>query len=533
MHDVLIRGGQVLDGTGAAARLADVAVRDGRIVAIEPHHAGDARRVVDATGRTVAPGLIDIHAHSDFTLPVNPRAESKIRQGVTTEVVGNCGFSVAPVLAGRAAMLREYLASSAPWLEPRAATFAEYLEGFPATSVNVVPQVGHHTLRSMAIGMDARAPTADELSLMQRLLEEALDAGALGLSSGLFTAPGAYAGADEMQALGRVLRRHGASYAAHVRDEANGVFEAVREAIALGERCDVHVQVAHLKLSGTDNWGHAAKLLELIETARRRGARLDCDQYPYTAASNPLRNLLPVWVQEGGLDVMLARLAEPATRARIRAEIAAHGLTNFGRIADWDAVRVSLAPQNPEHAGKTIAEIARSRSCDPLDAVCDLLIEGRGAVRILVTSIAEADVQEILRTPDVFVGSDGSSIAPYGPTGIGKPHPRFYGTFPRVLGHYVRDRGLLSLPLAIHKMTGGPAAALGLVQRGLLREGWCADVTIFDPLTIAERATYDEPHQYAAGVSEVIVNGVLVIDRGEHTGAVPGRMLRRGARGVS
>jgi len=310
------------------------------------------------------------------------------------------------------------------------------------------------------------------------------------------------------------------------------VFEAVREAIALGERCDVHVQVAHLKLSGTDNWGHAAKLLELIETARRRGARLDCDQYPYTAASNPLRNLLPVWVQEGGLDVMLARLAEPATRARIRAEIAAHGLTNFGRIADWDAVRVSLAPQNPEHAGKTIAEIARSRSCDPLDAVCDLLIEGRGAVRILVTSIAEADVQEILRTPDVFVGSDGSSIAPYGPTGIGKPHPRFYGTFPRVLGHYVRDRGLLSLPLAIHKMTGGPAAALGLVQRGLLREGWCADVTIFDPATIAERATYDEPHQYAAGVSEVIVNGVLVIDRGEHTGAVPGRMLRRGARGV-
>jgi len=532
MHDVLIRGGQVLDGTGAAARLADVAVREGRIVAIEPHHAGNARRVVDATGRIVVPGVIDIHAHSDFTLPVNPRAESKIRQGVTTEVVGNCGFSPAPVLAGRAALARDYFASTAPWLEPRVATFAEYLDAFPATSVNTVMQVGHNTLRLMAIGMHDRAPAPPELSLMRRLLEEALDAGALGLSSGLFTAPGAYAGADEMQALGQVLRDHRASYSAHVRDEAGGVFEAVREAVALGERCDIHVQVAHLKLSGTDNWGQAAKLLELIEAARRRGARLDCDQYPYTAASNPLRNLLPVWVQEGGPEVMLGRLAEPATRARIRADIAAHGLTNFGRIPGWDAVRVALSPKRPEYAGRTIAAIARSRSADPVDAVCDCLIEERGATRILVTSIAEEDVQEILKAPGVFVCSDGSAIAPYGPTSLGKPHPRFYGTFPRVLGHYVRDRGLLSLPLAIHKMTGGPAAALGLVERGLLREGWCADVTVFDPASIAERATYDEPHQYAAGISEVIVNGALVIDRGEHTGAVPGRLLRRGPRGV-
>ena len=528
MDDILIRGGQVIDGSGDAARHADVAISGGRISAIAERYTGRAHREIDAAGCAVAPGFIDIHTHSDFTLPLNPKAESKIRQGVTTEVLGNCGFSVAPALPGRVEMLRDYLGASAPWLEFRATSFADYLDTFPATSVNTIMQVGHNTLRLMAMGMEDRAPAADELAAMQGLLAEALEAGALGLSSGLFTAPGTYAKPAEMTALGHVLKRHGGAYSSHVRDEANHVFEAVEEAIGVGEACGVHVQIAHLKLSGTDNWGGAAKLLARIDDARRRGVRVDCDQYPYTAGSNPLRNLLPPWVQEGGMEAMLRRLAQPAVRERIRAEIAAHGLNNFGRIPSWDAVRIAISPHQSAFAGRTIADIARERAADPLDAVCEYLIADRGHTRIVVESMSEKDVQEIVRAEDVLVGSDGTSLAPYGTTGQGKPHPRFYGTFPRVLGRYVRDLGLLSLPKGVYKMSGGSAAALGLRDRGLLREGYCADVTVFDPQAIADRATYDDPHRYAAGISTVIVNGVVVIDAGEHTGALPGQVLRRG-----
>jgi N-acyl-D-aspartate/D-glutamate deacylase len=532
VDDIVIRGGQVIDGSGSPGRVADVAIRDGRIVAIEPRWAGQARRVIDARGRVVSPGFVDIKTHSDWTLPLNPRAESKIRQGVTTEVIGHCGFSVAPVLPGRAEMLRDYLAPSAPWLPFRETTFADYMEAFPVASVNTVMQVGHNTLRLMALGMENRPPSADEMTLMRRLLEEALAAGALGLSSGVFTAPGCFASAEELASLAHVLRGYGASYATHIRDEATRVFEAVREAIAIAETCGVHVQIVHLKLSGTDSWGGAARLLAEIEAARRRGVPVDCDQYPYTTASNPLRNLLPAWVQEGGVEPMLARLGRPDVRARARQDMAARGLASWGRIPSWDAVRIAVSPHRPECEGRTIADIARSRSCDGVDAVCDYLIADRGATRILVTSMAEEDVRELLRSPAVLVGSDGYAVAPYGVTSQGKPHPRCYGAFPRVLGHYVRELRLLTLPQAIHKMTGGPAAAIGLVDRGLLRTGYRADVTVFDPETIAERATFDEPHQYPVGVATVIVNGVPVVDGGGHTGALPGQVLRRRSGGV-
>jgi N-acyl-D-amino-acid deacylase len=531
MDDLAIRGGLIIDGTGAPAREADVLVGEGRVVAIEARSRRRAAREVDARRRVVAPGFIDIHTHSDFTLPLNPRAEGKIRQGVTTEVVGNCGFSAAPALPGTAAMLREYLAASAPWLPFRDTTFAEYLDSFPPVSVNTIMQVGHNTLRLMTVGMERRAATPGELARMEALLEDALAAGAIGLSSGLFTAPGSYAEPDEILALARVLARRGGTYASHIRDEANHVFEAVREAIAVAEATGVHVQIAHLKLSGTDNWGGADRLLAEVAAARARGLRVDCDQYPYDTGTNPLRNLLPSWVQEGGVPAMLARLADPAARARVRADIARDGLNNFGAIPSWDAVRVAVSPQLPEEAGRTLGEIARRRGVDPLDAVCDVLVEDRGHTRILIRSMAEADVEEIVRTPWVLVGSDGTALAPYGPTGQGKPHPRYYGTFARVIGQCVRERGLLTLPQAVFKMTGGSAAALGLRDRGVLREGAWADITVFDPATVADQATYDDPHRYASGISAVVVNGEVVIDGGEHTGALPGRVLRfpRGA----
>jgi N-acyl-D-amino-acid deacylase len=527
MDDLLIRGGHVVDGSGAPGRDADVALREGRIVAVEPRSARPARRVIDARGHVVAPGLIDIHTHSDFTLPLNPRAESKIRQGVTLEVVGNCGFSAAPALPGRAAMLREYLASSAPWLDFRETGFADYVASFPPTAVNVILQVGHNTLRLMTAGLDNRPLTAAELAQMERLLEEALAAGAWGLSSGLFTAPGNFAGPAEIHALARVLRRRGAAYSTHVRDEADHVFEAVREAIAVAEATGVHVQIAHLKLSGVDNWGGAARLLAEIEAARRSGLPVDCDAYPYDTATNPLRNLLPRWVMEGGIPAMLDRLRVRDVRTRLRDEIARHGLTNFGRIPSWDVVRVAISPHLPAQAGRTLGDLARERGVDAIDAVADYLVADRGETRILITSMTDADVQLITRTPWVTVGSDGNALAATGLTGQGKPHPRYYGTHARVLGPCVRDLKLLTLETAVAKMTGAAARALGLPDRGLLRPGAWADVVVFDPARIADRSTYEDPHRYAVGVATVVVNGVVVVDGGDHTGALPGRILRR------
>jgi len=527
MDELLIRGGHVIDGSGAPGFDADVSVDAGRIVAIERKSSRAAHRVIDARGQVVTPGLIDIHTHSDFTLPLNPRAESKIRQGVTLEVVGNCGFSVAPALPDRVGMLREYLAASAPSLPFGESSFTDYVRSFPPTSVNVIMQVGHNTLRLMTAGMENRPLTSAEQAAMEVLLAEALAAGAWGLSSGLFTAPGCYADSAEILALARVLRRHGAAYSSHIRDEADHVGDAVREAIAVAEATGVHVQIAHLKLSGVDNWGGAGRLLGEIAAARSRGLAVDCDAYPYDTATNPLRNLLPRWVVEGGIPAMLERLGRAEARTRIRADIARHGLTNFGRIPSWDVVRVAISPHQPRDAGRTLGEIARRRRVDPLDAVCDFLLADRGATRILITSMSEQDVREITGTPWVTVGSDANALATSGVTSQGKPHPRSYGTHARLLGAFVRDLGLLSLPAAVHKTTGASAAALGLGDRGMLRKGSWADVAVFDPARISDPATYDDPHQYAVGVSTVIVNGEVVVDGGDHTGALPGRVLRR------
>jgi N-acyl-D-amino-acid deacylase len=533
MDDLVIRGGRILDGSGTEGIDGDVAIRDGRIVAVTARHAGAAGREIDAGGCVVAPGFIDIKTHSDFTLPYAPRAESKILQGVTTEVLGHCGFSLAPVVPGAAPLLREYLAGFAPWIETRETTVAAYMDSFPPTAVNTVMQVGHNTLRLMTVGMEGRAPTDAEMAGMTRLLDEGLAAGALGLSSGLFTAPGSFARPEEIHALLRVVRRHGGTYATHLRNEAAGVFAAVDEAIEAAEVSGVHVHIAHLKLSGLENRHRARALLDRLEAAQRRGAAVDADAYPYTCAGNPLRNLLPLWVQEGGVRSMLARLRDPAHRARVGREVEEQGVTNFGRIASWDAVTVSTSRTRSRDAGRTIAALAQEAKVSPIDLVCDLLMADDGATFVIVCSIDEADVQALLCSPAVLVGSDGRAVAPDSVAGQGRPHPRFYGTFPRVLGHYVRDLGLLSLPEAVRKMTGGPAWTLRLRDRGLLREGYRADVTIFDPATILDRATYQDPQRYPAGISSVIVNGVVVVDGGAHTGALPGMVLRRGPDGVA
>jgi len=540
MHDILIRGGVLFDGAGGPGVTGDtfLAIEDGRIAKIgahptEPRSAGAARKIIDATGLAVAPGFIDIKTHSDFTLPINPKAESKVRQGVTTEIIGHCGFSVAPALAGKVELLRDYLSPSAPWLTFRETSFPDYLESFPATAVNAGMLVGHNTLRLMVMGMAERAPSAAELGEMIALLEDALEAGALGMSSGLFTPPGSYAAAAEMIALGHVLKRHNAGYFTHLRDEANKVIEAVEEAIALARHCGVHVEIVHFKCSGTDNWGKAGTALAMIADAKAAGLDVDCDAYPYAAGSNPLKNLLPPWVQAGGVAAMIERLRAPQTRQKIRDDIARDGLNNWGRIPSWDCVQISISPHLPQHAGRTIGSLAAERGADAIDTLCDYLADDQGATRVLVTSIAEDDIRTIIASPFALVGSDGNCVAPYGTVGKGLPHPRFYGTFPRVLSRYVREEKALPLGRAIHKMTGATARALKLKDRGLLREGFRADVVIFDPDDFVDRATYADPHQFPSGPrTTVIVNGTIVVENATHTGALPGMVLRRDPTGA-
>jgi N-acyl-D-amino-acid deacylase len=530
--DILIRGGSVIDGSGRPGEIADVAIDGGRIARIGRSLSGTATRTIDATGLAVAPGFIDIKTHSDFTLPINPKAESKVRQGVTTEIIGHCGFSVAPVLPGKTQLLADYLSGGAPWLPFSEVSFPDYLDNFPAVAVNAGMLVGHNTLRLMAMGLEDRAPTGTELDQMIALLDEGLGAGALGLSTGLFTPPGSFAEPAEIMALCEVVARHRAGYFTHIRDESNKVLDAVEEAIAVAHAYPIHVEIVHLKCSGVDNWGKAGQILARIEKARAEGCEIDCDAYPYAAGANPLKNLLPPWVQVGDNRAMLARLALPEVRARIEAEIADSGLNNWGRIPSWEAVQVSISPNLPQNAGKTIAALAASRGVDPIDLVCDHLIEDNGATRVLITSIAEDDIRTIVRSPTALVGSDGNCVADYGITGQGMPHPRFYGTFPRIIGHYVGAERLLPLEQAVHKMTGGSARALKLKDRGLLAEGYRADVAIFDPADFRDEATYAEPHRYPTGRrTSVIVNGVIVVDNAVHTGALPGMVLRRAADG--
>ncbi len=315
--DILIRGGTVIDGSGRAGERADVAIDDGRIAALGADLPQDADRIIDAGGLVVTPGFIDIKTHSDFVLPINPKAESKVRQGVTTEIIGHCGFSCAPVLPGKAQLLADYLSGGAPWLPFRETSFPDYLGTFPAASVNAGMLVGHNTLRLMAMGLEDRAPSAGEFALMADLLDEGLAAGALGFSSGLFTPPGSFAAPDELMRLCEIVKRHKAGYFTHIRDESDGVLEGVEEAIAIARTHKIHVEIVHLKCSGVDNWGKAATVLDMIARAREEGCDVDCDAYPYAAGANPLKNLLPPWVQVGGNAAMLARLAEPQIRARI------------------------------------------------------------------------------------------------------------------------------------------------------------------------------------------------------------------------
>jgi N-acyl-D-amino-acid deacylase len=528
MFDLKLEGATVIDGTGAAGSRADVGIRDETIAAVGDLSRESAGRTVNVAGRVLTPGFIDMHSHSDWRLWANRRAESKIRQGVTTEVVGNCGFSPAPVATEHLDDLKGFALYLPRNMDFRWRSVREYLDAFDVdgTAVNVIQLVGHGTLRVAAMGFARRPPAATELAYMQRLLGAAAEDGAWGLSTGLIYAPGSYATTDEIVALARAARGRGI-YASHIRGEGATLLDAVAEAIRIGRQSDLPVQISHVKAAGRPNWGKVERALELIDAACADGLDVTADVYPYTASSTTLRALLPDWALEGGIDAMLKRLADAEVRARIRRELElpVTGQSLLDRIG-WENIMIAYCPRRKDAEGRRLSEIAAARGVEPLEAAIDLIVEEAGKASMILFQLHEGDLRRALAHPRVMIGSDGSSLAPYGELGEGKPHPRSYGTFPRVLGEYVREQRVLTLPQAVHKMTGLPARRLGLKDRGAIRVGARADLVVFDPKKVADRATYEAPHRYPVGIEHVLVNGRLVIRDGEHTGSLPGKVLR-------
>ncbi len=530
MLDTKIEGVTVVDGSGAPGFRADVGIIGETIAAVGNLSREPAGTILRAAGLTLAPGFIDMHSHSDWRLWANRRAESKIRQGVTTEVVGNCGFSPAPVNPS----FREDLRGFAPFL-PEGMDFSwqsveEYLKRFDAggSALNIIQLVGHGTLRVAAMGFARRGPSEAELTHMKRLIAESLDGGAWGLSTGLIYAPGSYAETGELVELARAAGRYRGFYASHIRGEGANLLDSISEAIRIGREGELPVQVSHLKAAGRPHWGKVKDVLALIDAARAEGLDVTADVYPYTASSTLLSALLPGWALEGGIEAMLKRLQDPDARGRIRAEVKAGRGSEEDLVANagWDGIMIAYAPGSPEAEGRRLSEIAKDMGVAPIDAAMDLILAaGHGKSYMILFQIEEADLRAALGHPHVMIGSDGSALAPHGKLGQGKPHPRSYGTFPRVLARYWREERLLSLEQAVHKMTGLPAKKLGLKDRGVIRIGARADLVVFNHRSVTDLATYEHPHRYAAGIEYVVVNGRLVIKGGEHTGSLPGRVL--------
>jgi N-acyl-D-aspartate/D-glutamate deacylase len=528
MYDLLIVGGEVLDGSGADAVRADVAVQDGRIAAVGDLARQGAARRIEADGRMVAPGFIDSHSHDEFNLPVNPLVPGKTLQGVTTQVTGQCGWSPAPILPAQRRTFVENASFIDSGLDYAWDTMAEFLARLPPLAVNVAQLVGHVAVRCAAMGMEDRPPTAQELERMRGLVAQSMEGGAFGFSTGLVYPPSAYAQTDEIAALAAEAGRFGGAYHTHMRNEGEHLFESVREAAEVGRRAGTRVHISHLKISGRRFWGRAAELLALLEELRGAGVALNWDQYPYPAGSSGLKSLLPNWAHEGGTGALIARLEQPGPRDQIRAEML-EGMSEHGfmKIAAWSDVMIADSPRQPALNGLNLQEIGEREGKLAVDAMLDLLLQDYAKTLAIFFTIGVEDMERILAHPGTTIGSDGIITTVPGRPDLTKPHPRYYGTFPRVLGRFGRERGLLTLPQAVHKMTGLPARQLGLADRGTVAPGMAADLVVFDPARVLDTATYREPQQHPVGIDEVLCNGVAVVSGGALTGAAPGTILRR------
>lgn len=533
MQELVIRGATVHDGTGRPGRQTDVAISDGRITAVGADAGRDgAARTIDGGGLVLAPGFIDLHSHADFTLPSYPGALNSLAQGVTTEVIGNCGYTPAPVSPdpAKAAAQRTNTHGLGPDLDWSWHTFGEYLDRLDAArpAVNTLPLVGFGAIRTAIVGPDDRAATPAERAAMAAETDRALRDGAWGLSSGLVYPPGSFATLDEIIETARPLADHGALYATHMRSEAAGLLDAIDEAIAVGEAVGVPVQISHLKALGRKNHGRSTDALARIGAARDRGLAVNADAYPYIAGATFLSQVLPPWVHDGGTDELIARIRRPEVRDRIRHEIAT-GLPGWSNYVDacggWHGIRIAACvdPANRPLEGGIVSELAARLGQDPLDIVLDALIRDRGASLMIATFMHPDDVDAIVRAPFVAVGSDQLGVL--SPTT--RVHPRAYGTFARLLGPWVRDRGVLDLATAVHKATGQAAAIMGLTDRGTIATGKVADLVLFDPATFTDRSTDAEPTLTATGVESVLIGGRLAIDGGVPVDVGLGRVIRR------
>lgn len=516
-YDIVIENGSLVDGSGSPARDADVGILDGKIAAIGDLASAGAARRIDATGLVVAPGFIDMHNHSDLTIVAEPNGESMVRQGVTTMILGE-GGSQGPLPPG----------------EQEWETLGEYFDFVEKKGItpNIASYVGQTQIWTFIKGDEMKPATEEEIKLMQAEVEKAMLQGALGLSTSLLMPPSSLVTTEQLVELAKPAAAHGGLYSTHTRDEGQGVFDSISEAIAVGRGANIRVDLIHLKIADKALWGRMPELLKLIDDARAEGLDIRAHVYPYTAGQNNLRAIIPPWAHDGGNEAMVARLRDPAQRERMRRDILNgipgwynHYLATGG---GWEGMLLVSFKQesNKQWVGKRMSELIASRVGDPVGTLFDVLIEEDGSVPTVYFHHSEDDMQLAMKQPYTSIGSDGSAISPDGPSGSTHPHPRWYGTFPRVLGRYVRELHTIELPDAIKKMTSMNAEKANILDRGLIKEGYWADVTLFNPETVIDKATFEQPHQYPEGIPYVIVNGVVALDNGQHTSSRTGKVLR-------
>jgi N-acyl-D-aspartate/D-glutamate deacylase len=515
-YDLVISNGTVIDGSGSNGIRADVGVQGGRIAAVGDLHEAQRKRTVDASGLIVAPGFIDMHNHSDDTLLAEPKCESMVRQGVTTMILGE-GESQGPVKAG----LR-------PWTT--LGGYFSYVES-KGVATNIASYVGETQIWVFVKGEALTPASSADISGMKAEVSKAMEQGALGLSSSLLMPPSNLITTAQLVELAKVARSYGGLYSTHIRDEGSGVFRSVEEAINVAKGANIRVDIIHLKIADRKFWGQMPEVISMIQKARSEGYDVRANVYPYTAGQNDLRAIIPPWAHDGGNEKMLERLRDPASRGRIRHDIL-NGIPgwydHYLAIGNWDGMLlVSLKdPKDKQFVGKRMSDVIKARGGDPVDVLCDLLLEENGSVPTVFFHHTEADMTFAMKQPFVSIGSDGSAISIDGKYAATNPHPRWYGTFPRVLGRYVREQHLISLSEAVKKMTSMNADKANLRDRGLLKPGYWADITIFDADKVLDLATYEKPHQYPVGIPYVIINGQVVLDNGNSTGALPGKVLR-------
>jgi N-acyl-D-amino-acid deacylase len=523
MTDLLIRAAMVYDGLGNPPVTQDIAVTGDVITGVGDLSSQTAAKVVDGAGLALCPGFIDIHTHSDFSLLSNPLMASSVAQGVTTELVGNCGTSIG--LANQ----DDVFLQERRWVERGGAsitwsTLGQYLQRVRDNGIaaNVATLAGHGTIRKAVMGFENRPPTEAELTRMQHILDRALADGAVGVSTGLEYIPGSFSDVQEQAALVKVAAAAGGFYATHLRNEGDTLVESVQEALTVAELAGCALQLSHHKVEGRHNWGVIAKTLRMIADARDRGMDVLTDQYPYIAYMTGLAVvLLPGWAQEGSAETMIDRLKDPVQRQRVLAQVETEG-------RDYDGIKIGIARGRADIQGLSLRELGALDGKSPAEAGIDLLIQEEGWVAALNFAMSEDDVETILRFPFTMIGSDGVAHDPVRDNTADRTHPRSYGTFPRILGEYVRKRGVITFEEAVRRMTSLPAQRLRLTDRGVLKQGMKADLVLLHPGQITDSATFDEPHQYPAGIHSVYVNGTLAFADGESTGARAGRVLARG-----